>query len=89
MDTNRIPLEARTDVIHRLRRAAGQLQAVARMLEDSGDCEAALRQLTAGKNAVERAGVKLLSAGMVECLTSPGDDDLDAQRFEKLFMELA
>lgn len=89
MDTDRIPAETRKDVIHRLRRAAGQLQAVARMLEDGADCEATLRQLTAGKNAVERAGVKLLSAGLVECLITPGDDDLAPDRFEKLFMELS
>lgn len=89
MQTDRIPVEARTDVIHRLRRAAGQLQAVARTLEDGGDCVAVLRQLTAGKNAVERAGVKLLSAGLIECLGESGEDDLLPGQFEKLFMDLA
>lgn len=89
MQTDRIPLETRTAVIHRLRRAAGQLQAVARTLEEGGDCVAVLRQLTAGKNAVERAGVKLLSAGLLECLTTADDDDLQPEQFEKLFMELA
>lgn len=89
MQTDRIPLETRTAVVHRLRRAAGQLQAVAQALEEGGDCVAVLRQLTAGKSAVERAGVQLLSAGLLECLTTPGDDDLEPQQFEKLFMELA
>jgi DNA-binding FrmR family transcriptional regulator len=89
VQTDRISLEVRTEVIHRLRRAAGQLQAVARTLEAGGDCEAVLRQLTAGKNAVERAGIKLLSAGLLECLAAPEDDDLVPERFEKLFMELA
>lgn len=89
MQTDRISPEVRTEVIHRLRRAAGQLQAVARTLEAGGECEAVLRQLTAGKNAVERAGVKLLAAGLLECLTDPEDDDLLPERFEKLFMELA
>lgn len=89
MQTDRIPVEARTDVIHRLRRAAGQLQAVARVLEEGGDCVAVLRQLTAGKNAVERAGIKLLSAGLLECLVEAREDDLRPEQFEKLFMELA
>ena len=89
MQTERIALEVRTDVAHRLRRAAGQLQAVARMLEEGGDCEALLRQLTAGKNAAERAGVRLLAAGLLECLAAPEEDDLLPERFEKLFMELA
>ncbi len=89
MHTERIPAETRTDVIHRLRRAAGQLQAVARTLEDGGDCVAVLQQLTAGKNAVERAGVRLLSAGLLECVLQDRDDDLHPDQFEKLFMQLA
>ena len=89
MQTERIPLEVRTEVVNRLRRAAGQLQAVARMLEEGGDCEAVLRQLTAGRNAVGRAGVRLLSAGLLECVSAPQADDLVPERFEKLFMELS
>lgn len=89
MRSDRIPLEVRTEVIHRLRRANGQLAAVARMLDEGADCEDVLRQLTAGKNAVERAGVRLLSSGLVECLSSAEDGDLAPEQFEKLFLELA
>ncbi|AXV07363.1 hypothetical protein DVS28_a2684 [Euzebya pacifica] len=90
MNTDRIPTEARADAIKRLRRAAGQLQAVARVLEEGGgDCVAVLRQLAAGKAAAERAGLKLLSAGLVECLTEAREDDLSTEEFEKLFMTLA
>ena len=45
MDTDRIPADARKDVINRLRRAEGQLRALSRGLEEGGDCEALLRQM--------------------------------------------
>lgn len=89
MHTDRIPQEARTAAIHRLRRASGQLAAVTRMLEEGADCVAVLRLLAAGKSAVERAGIKLLSAGLIECLADARDGDLSAEDFEKLFMEVA
>jgi DNA-binding FrmR family transcriptional regulator len=89
VQTHRIPQDARTAVIHRLRRAEGQLRAVSRALEEGGDCVAVLRQLAAAKNAVEHAGVKLLSAGLIECLARADEDDLTPEQFEKLFTELA
>lgn len=87
MHTDRIPQKTRTAVANRLRRATGQLQAVARTLEEGGDCVAVVRQLTAGSNAVQRAGIVLLSAGLVECLSDPRDDDLPPDEFQKLFMQ--
>ena len=89
METSRIPQETRADVVRRLNRAAGQLKAVARALEEGGDCEAILHQMTAAKAAVERAGVKMLSSGLAECLRERHDDDLTPTQFEKLFMEFA
>lgn len=89
MHTDRIPADARRAVIHRLRRAEGQLRAVARGLEDGADCVAVVRQLTAAKSAVENAGIKLLAAGLAECLADARDDDLDPEQFEKLLTELA
>ena len=89
MHTDRIPDDARSAVIHRLRRAEGQLRAVARALEEGADCVAVVHQLVAAKSAVEKAGVKLLSAGLAECLTDARDEDLLPEEFEKLFMELA
>lgn len=88
MHTDRIPPEARTAVIRRLRRAEGQLRAVSRALEDGADCVAVMQQLTAARNAVGSAGVKLLSAGLAECLAQARDDDLAPDQFEKLFAQL-
>lgn len=89
MHTDRIPRDARVAVVRRLRRAEGQLRAVSRALEEGTDCEAVMQQLTAARNAVGSAGVKLLSAGLAECLVEARDDDLVPEDFEKLFMQIA
>lgn len=89
MNTDRIPVDARVAVIRRLRRAEGQLRAVSQALEEGADCVAVMQQLTAARNAVGSAGVKLLSAGLAECLAEARDDDLVPEDFEKLFLQLA
>lgn len=90
MDTDRIPEDARRAVVNRLRRAEGQLRAVARSLEDGADCALVVRQLIAGKSAVENAGIKLLSAALVECLAADArEGDLTLEEFETLLMQLA
>jgi DNA-binding FrmR family transcriptional regulator len=65
MDTSRLPDDVRADVTARLNRAAGQLRAVVRMLDEGADCQQTARQLAAAKRAVDRAGVRLLSGGLV------------------------
>lgn len=89
MDTRRLPDDVRADVTARLNRAAGQLRAVVRMLDEGADCQQTARQLAAAKRAVDRAGVRLLSGGLVACLTEQRDGDLTVDEFEKLFLELA
>lgn len=89
MNTDRIPEDARQAVVRRLRRAEGQLRAVTRSLEEGADCVAVVRQLTAAKSALANAGIKLLAAGLAECLTETHDDDLIPEEFEKLLMQLA
>jgi DNA-binding FrmR family transcriptional regulator len=89
MHTNRVPDDARRAVINRLRRAEGQLRAVARNLEDGGDCAEVARQLTAAKSAVEHAGIKLLAAGLAECLADAREGDLTRAEFERLLMQVA
>ena len=88
MHTDRIPEPARRAVINRLRRAEGQLRAVARSLEEGGDCAAVARQLAAANSAVEHAGIKLLATGLAECLADARDGDLTPAQFETLLMQL-
>lgn len=44
---------ARTDLLHRLRRAEGQLRGVQRMIEEGSDCMAIAGQLNAVRKALD------------------------------------
>ena len=77
-----------TPVINRLKRAQGQLGAVARMLEEGADCKDVVTQLSAVSKALDRAGFAIIASGMEQCMTSP-EKDLDRKELEKLFLTLA
>ncbi|MBX3144279.1 MAG: metal-sensitive transcriptional regulator [Trueperaceae bacterium] len=87
--TERDP-EAQRRVLHRLRRAQGQLAAVIRAVEDGKPCREVVTQLAATSKALDKAGVALISSAMHECLSGDSDtDETSAAEFEKLFMMLA
>ena len=79
------------DVRKRLRRAAGEVAAVERMLEEGRDCKEIVTQLSAATKAMEQAGFKLVSAGLVYCLTDPERAESEGYplvEVEKMFMKL-
>lgn len=81
-------------VLHRLRRAQGQLAAVIRAVEEGKPCRDVVTQIAATSKALDRAGVLLISSAMRECLADPvagetSERELSAADFEKLFMMLA
>lgn len=87
--------EARRKVLHRLRRARGQLEAVISAVEQDKPCRDIVTQLAAVSSALDRAGFAIVSTALKECLTDPdaasrGDGErLSAEELEKLFMMLA
>jgi DNA-binding FrmR family transcriptional regulator len=86
-----LPPEVVDDVRKRLRRAAGQVQAVERMLAEGRECRDVVTQLSAATKALEQAGFKLVAAGLTYCLERPDEAaasgyPLDAM--ERLFMKL-
>lgn len=87
--TERDP-EAQRRVLHRLRRAQGQLAAVIRAVEEGKPCRDVVTQLAATSKALDKAGVALISSAMHECLSGESaTDESSAAEFEKLFMMLA
>jgi len=79
-------------VSNRLKRAQGQLAAVVRMLDEGRDCEDVVTQLSAVSRALDRAGFAIIASGMRQCMTRSdegGDETLDVQKLEKLFLSLA
>jgi DNA-binding FrmR family transcriptional regulator len=80
------------DAIVRLRRAHGQLAGVIEAIEEGGDCAAVLTQLAAVSRALDRAGFKIVAAGMRYCQTAPEDEDeppMTEAELERLFLALA
>lgn len=86
-----LPEEVKTDVRKRLRRAAGQVAAVERMLDEGRDCKEIVTQLSAATKALEQAGFRLVSAGLVYCVTEPekaAAEGYPLAEVEKMFMKL-
>lgn len=51
--------KSRTDLLHRLRRAEGQLRGIQRMIEDGDDCLAIAGQMSAVRKALDSAYVRM------------------------------
>lgn len=80
------------DVVKRLRRAEGQIRGVIAMLESGRDCADVVTQLAAVARALDKAGFKIISSGLQQCLTAQAtgaDASPDMAQMEKLFLSLA
>ncbi len=74
----------------RIKRAQGQLGAVARMLEEGRNCEEIVTQMSAVSKAVNTAAFMLISSSLKECLVEDknNSEQVTAQ-LQKLFLSLA
>ena len=74
----------------RVKRAQGQLGAVARMLDEGRSCEEIITQMSAVSKAVNTAAFTLISASLKECLVEGrnNQEEVTAQ-LQKLFLSLA
>ncbi len=86
-----LPEDVVSDVRVRLRRVAGQVQGVERMLAENRECRDVVNQLTAATKALEQAGFKLVAAGLTYCLENPEQAEEDGYGLadvERMFMKL-
>ncbi|MFI5063594.1 MAG: metal-sensitive transcriptional regulator [Streptosporangiales bacterium] len=81
--------DAEGQVLNRLRRAQGQLAGVISMIESGRDCTDVVTQLAAVSRALDRAGFKIVSSGMRQCLTAEGDSPMTEEQMEKMFLTLS
>jgi len=74
----------------RVKRAQGQLGAVARMLEEGRNCDEIVIQMSAVSKAIHTAAFTLISASLKECIVE-GKTNSDAvtEKLQKLFLSLA
>ncbi len=81
--------QAMAPVLNRLRRAQGQLAGVIAMIENGRDCAEVVTQLAAVSRALDRAGFKIISSGLRQCLTGDGNSPMTEEQMERLFLSLA
>lgn len=87
----RFPDDVTHEATNRLKRAEGQLRGVQRLLDEGADCKAVITQLSAAQAALHRAGLRLMAAGMRQCLDHPeaaAAEGMDADAMEELFLAL-
>lgn len=87
-----LPEDVVDDLRKRLRRIAGQVQGVERMLAEGRECRDVVTQLTAVSKAVDRAAFKLVAAGLTYCIEHPDEAEetgYPLPAVERMFMHLA
>lgn len=87
-----LPEEVHDDLRRRLRRVAGQVQGIERMLDEGRDCRDIVTQIAAANRALEQAGFRLVSAGLAYCLADPEKAEAEGyplEEVEKLFLRIA
>jgi len=77
-------------IVARIRRAEGQLGAVARMLEEGRNCDEIVIQMSAVSKAVHTAAFTLISASLEESIIEGKSNQKEiSERLQKLFLSLA
>lgn len=87
-----LPDDVVDDVRKRLRRVAGQVAGVERMLADGRECRDVLTQLAAVSKALDRASFKLVASGLAYCIENPEQANAEGypmEALERLFLSLA
>jgi DNA-binding FrmR family transcriptional regulator len=77
-------------IVKRVKRAQGQLGAVARMLEEGRSCDEIVTQMSAVSKAVNTAAFTLISTSLKECLVEDkSNSKAVTAQLQKLFVSLA
>ena len=77
-------------IAKRIKRAHGQLGAIARMLEEGRNCDEIVIQMSAVSKAVNTAAFTLISASLKECLIEgKNNQEQVTAQLQKLFLSLA
>ena len=77
-------------IVKRIKRAQGQLGAVARMIEEGRNCEEVVTQISAASKAINTAAFNLISASLEECISAGKSNQSEVtEKLQKLFLTLA
>lgn len=84
--------EIARDVQTRLRRVRGQLDGVISMIDEGRSCADVVTQIAAASRALDRAGFKVVSSGLMQCAAAEDrgeSPEMSRVQLEKLFLSLA
>lgn len=77
-------------IVKRIKRAQGQLGAVARMIEEGRSCDDVITQISAASKAINSAAFTLISASLEECIIEGKTNQTEVtEKLQKLFLSLA
>lgn len=77
-------------IVKRIKRAQGQLGAVARMLEEGRSCDEIITQMSAVSKAVNTAAFALISSSLKQCIVEDkSNSEAVSAQLQKLFLTLA
>ena len=77
-------------IVKRIKRAQGQLGAVARMLEEGRSCDEIIIQMSAVSKAVNTAAFALISSSLKQCIVEDkSNSDAVTAQLQKQFLTLA
>ena len=77
-------------ITKRIKRAQGQLGAVARMLEEGRSCDEIVIQMSAVSKAVNTAAFTLISSSLKECIMNDkSNSEAVTAQLQKIFLSLA
>ena len=86
---NTVNMEARMEVINRLRTVKGHIAGIERMVEEEQTCGNILIQLSAIRASVEKIGIFILENHALECLTQDlSATRTDREKIEKVIKEI-
>lgn len=79
-----------TAIVKRIKRAQGQLGAVARMIEEGRSCDEVITQISAASKAINTAAFALISSSLEECIIEGKNNQGEVtEKLQKLFLTLA
>ena len=86
--SNPLAADRKAELVHRLRRAEGQVRGLQKLLEEGADCAKIAQQLLATRHALDSTYVRLNLSLAEQELARPGGSGPDAQAISEVLERL-